>query len=192
MTIKSMLQLLAQADTDLPDNSTQDITPADVRVLIKDFIDSVTPAYGTLQLATLTKTLNATPSKIAPFGSSFGATPGYYTTNVTDGTVTRLVGTGGVAGASDVVIISGAVSGANNARVVVRLYKNGNATAYQTSVTCSGAGDNLGFSLVGITYTDAGEGDAIYELRASSSNAGTFVFADMSVVVQAQPVRSYV
>ena len=192
MTIKSMLQLLAQADADLPDNTTQDITPADVRVMIKDFIDSVTPAYGTLQLATLSKALNATPSKIAPFSSSFGATPGYFTTNVTDATVTRLVATAGVAGASDLVIISGSVSGANNANVVLRLFKNGVATSYLTSVTCSGAGDNQGFSLVGITYTDAGDGDAIYDLRASSSAAGNFSFVDISVVVQAQPVRSYV
>ena len=57
MTIKSMLQLLEQADASLPDNSTQEITPADVRVMIKDFIDSVTPAYGTMQLASLSKTL---------------------------------------------------------------------------------------------------------------------------------------
>jgi hypothetical protein len=192
MTIKSMLQLLAQADADLPDNSTRDISAADVRVLIKDFIDSITPAYGTLQLSTQTKTLNATPSKIAPFSSSFGATPGYFTTNISDATVTRQVSTALIAGASDLIIISGAVSGANNANVLVRLFKNGVATGYLTSVTCSGAGDDQGFSLVGITYTDAGDGDAVYDLRASSSSAGSFVFSDINVVVQAIPVRSYV
>ena len=192
MTIKSMLQLLEQADASLPDNSTQEITPADVRVMIKDFIDSVTPAYGTMQLANLSKTLNATPSKIAPFSSSFGATPNYFSTNLTDATVTRLVANGGVAGASDNVVISGSVSGANNANVLVRLFKNGAPTSYVTSVTCSGAGDDQGFSLVALAYTDAGDGDAIYDLRASSSAAGTFVFKDISVIIQAIPVRSYV
>jgi len=192
MTIKSMLQLLAQADATLPDNSTGDISPADVRNMVRDFIDSVMPAYGTLQLATQTKALNATPSKIAPFSSSFGATSGYFNVNVTDATITRLVQTAGVAGASDNVVISGVVSGANNANVVVRLFKNGAPTGYVTSVTCSGAGDDQGFSLVGLNYTDASAGDAVYDLRASCSNVGSFVFKEISIVIQAIPVRSYV
>ena len=40
MTAKTAAALNTQADTDLPDNTTGDISPADVRGIIKDIIDS--------------------------------------------------------------------------------------------------------------------------------------------------------
>jgi len=190
MTIKSIVELLAQADATLEDNTTGNITPADVRNLIKDFLDTVSPAYGAIVCTSDTATLSATPTQIAPFTTSVAAAAGYYTNNLSAGTVTRQIATAGLAGATDFIIVSGSVSGANNANVLVTLYKNGNPTPYRASVTCTGAGDGQGFNIAGITYTDAGDGDAVYDVRATGP-AGSFVFTDVTLLVQAQPVRSF-
>jgi len=103
--------------------------------------------------------------------------------------VTRQIAAAGIAGATDFVVISGAVSGTNNASVVLTLFKNGVATPYTTSVTCTGVGDNQGFNIAGVTYTAAV--DAVYELRATAP-AGTYNFVDVTLLCQAQPVRSFV
>ncbi len=147
MTIKSIAELLAQADATLPDNTTQEISPADVRQMFRDFLDTIAPAYGVIACSSTTETLSATPQVLAPFTSALAAVAGYYTTNLTNGSVTRLVQTAGLAGATDFVVASGSVAGANNANVLVELYKNGVATGYKASVTCSGAGDEQGFNI---------------------------------------------
>jgi hypothetical protein len=189
VTIKSIVELLAQADTALADNTTGDITPSDIRTLIKDFLDTISPAYGAIACTSSTETLSATPQVIAPFTSALAAAAGYYTTNLTNGAVTRLIQTAGIAGATDFTIASGSVSGANNANVLVELYKNGAPTGYRCSVTCTGAGDAQGFNIAGLTYT-ASPGDAVFDLRATGP-AGSYVFTNVTIVIQAQPVRSF-
>lgn len=190
MTIKSIVELLAQADATLPDNSTQLISPADVRQMFKDFLDTISPAYGAIALASQAVALSATPTVIAPFASTIAATTGYYVNNLSAGSVTRQITAAGIAGATDFIAISGAVSGTNNASVVLTLYKNGVATPYTTSVTCTGVGDNQGFNISGVTYTGASAGNAVYDLRATAP-AGTYTFVDVTLLCQAQPVRSF-
>lgn len=188
MTIKSMAELRAQADATLPDNTTQEISPGDVRAMFKDFLDTVAPAYGVIRMTTLTRTLSPTSVALAPFSESLYADTGYYTTNLSLGAVTRQIASASIAGATDFLIASGSVSGANNANVVVEIWKNGVLTAYSTSVTCSGAGDDQAFNIAGITYT-AGV-NAQYELRARGPN-GSYTFKNVLLVAQAQPVRSF-
>jgi hypothetical protein len=190
MTIKSLVELLAQADATLPDNVTQDITAADVRQMIKDFIDSITPGYGAFDLATQAITLNpTTPTLIGPGTTQLAATPAYYTVNLSAAQVTRLIASAGAAGATDFVIGTGTVSGQNNNNVTVTLFRDGVATPYTTSVTCSGANDNVGFNIAGILYK-AGA-DAVYELRATAP-AGSYTFKTTNLIVQSQPVRTFV
>jgi hypothetical protein len=190
MSIKSIVELLAQADTTLPDNTTQEITPADVRQIVKDILDTLSPAYGAMTLASQVLALSATPAIIAPFATSLAAQAGYYVNGLPGGTVTRQVAAAGVAGATDFFIASGAVSGGNNNSVVIEIFKNGVATGYKTSVTCTGAGDNQGFNIAGLSYT-AAPSDAVYTLRATGP-AGSYTFVDVTMLVQAQPVRSFV
>lgn len=190
MTIKSIVELLAQADATLEDNTTGNITPSDIRAIIKDFLDTISPAYGAITCSSDTETLSATPVVIAPFTSTLAAVTGYYVANLTNGTVTRQIASAGIAGATDFVLASGSVSGANNTNVLIELYKNGAPTGYKTSVTCSGAGDQQGFNIAGLTYS-AAPGDAVFDLRATGP-AGSYVFTNVALVVQAQPVRSFV
>lgn len=187
MSIKSILELLAQADANLPDNNTQLITAADVRDLIKDFLDTMSPGYGAIRLTSQVLALSAVPVSIKPFVTDVVATAGYFTNNLTNGSVTRLGAALG--GTLDFVIISGSVSGGNNNNVTVDLYRNGVATGYRCSVTCSGAGDRVGFNLAAITSIEAA--DSVYDLRAVAP-AGNYTFTDMVLVAQAQPRRTFV
>jgi hypothetical protein len=186
MTIRSILELLAQADATIEDNTTQQISAADVRNLFKDFLDTMSPAYGAIQCTSVAETLGATPQLIAPFTSQAAVTAGYFTSNLTNGSVTR---SSAVAGITDFIIASGSVAGGNNNNVVVEIFKGGVATGYKASVTCAGAGDAQAFNIAGITYTAAGT--ATYDIRATGP-AGSYTFTDVSIIAQAQPVRSFV
>lgn len=185
MTIKSCLELLAQADATIQDNTTGDITAAEVRALFKDIVDTFTPAYGGIDIAT-TETLSATPTVLAPATVQLVATPGYFTTNLVNGSVTRTMGS--VVGGTEQVVVNGEVEGANNNLVRVEVYRDGAPTGYFMDVTCRGAGRPVGFNIAGIIYH---EGDATYDLRATG-DAGSYVFTDVRMIAQAQAVRSFV
>jgi hypothetical protein len=187
MTIRSITQLLAQADSTIEDNVTGLIGAADVRNMIKDFLDTISPAYGVISLTSQVLSLTTTPLVISPFLTSLEATAGYYTNNLAAGQTTRLIN-GVVAGATDFIIASGGVAGGNNNNVLVELWKNGVATGLKTSVTCAGASDAQGFNLAGLSYTATV--DAVYELRANAP-AGSYTFTNVTLVVQAQPVRNF-
>jgi len=189
MTIKSMNELLAQADATIEDNTTGNITPSDVRSLIKDLIDTLSPAYGAIGITTpVVFPLTATPTALVPFDTNLANVPSHYTNNLTAGQVTRLVTSAGLAGGADFVIIDGNVEGPNGDLVTVALYKNGNPTPYTTSVMTTGAGEPIGFNLAALAYTDV---DATYEVRVSG-DPGNKTFSKTSMICQSQPVRSFV
>ena len=186
MTAKSMLELLAQADATLPDNTTQEITAADVRNMIKDFIDSVTPGYGVVQIVSQALTLNATtPTPLAP-ASSTNTTPTIFAASAAQGSVQRTLN--GVAGSTIQIIASGDISGNNGNEVTVRLFQDGNPTNFVQTVSTTGAANNNGFNIAAIVYV---ANDAVFDLRAVAP-AGTYTFRNVSLVAQAQPVRSFV
>lgn len=185
MTIRSIVDLLADADTNLPDNTTQLISAADVRNLIKDFLDTMSPAYGAIETGSVPLVLTPTPQLLAPYAVDLAATSGYFVNNLSAGSVQRLLN---AAGTTNFIIASGGVSGPNNSNVTVTLFKNGAATPYAASVTCTGAGDIVGFNIAGIDYSTVA---ATYELRVSAP-AGSHTFSGVNLLVQAQPVRSFV
>jgi hypothetical protein len=188
MTIKSITQLLSQADADIPDNTTGLVEPADVRVLIKDFLDTMSPAYGAISLTSQALTLSVSPLIVAPFSTNVRVTAGFYTSNLTNGTVTRLIASAGIAGATDFIIASGSISGPNNSNVRMEIFKDGVATGFVASVTCTGISDVQGFNVVGIAGKTGA--DAVYDLRASGP-AGNYTFQSITLLAQAQPVRSF-
>lgn len=186
MTIRSILELLAQADATIEDNTTGQISPADVRTLIKDFLDTMSPAYGVIQCSSSVEALTATPAPIAPFTASLAATAGYFTANLTAGSVTRALN--GIAGASVRLTINGEVTGANNTAVTVTLYKNGAPTPFKTTVATRGA-NPVAFNIAGLTYNDT---DAVYDLRATTDTTGSYTFSNVLMLCEDVPVRSFV
>jgi hypothetical protein len=188
MTIKSIVELLAQADATIEDNTTGNITPSDVRTLIKDFLDTMSPAYGAINAPGITQVLSATPTSLKPFTATVAVTPSHFTTNLALGQVTRLVTSAGIAGATNFIIIDGNVEGPNGDLVTVELFKNGAPVGYSTSVSCTGAGEPVGFNLAAIDYTTS---DTFYEVRVRG-DAGSKIFTEVTLLAQAQPVRSFV
>lgn len=189
MTIKSIAELLAQADATLADNTVGDISAADVRTMIKDFLDTIAPAYGAMTLTgPSAELLSPTPAVIAPWTTNNVATPDYYLVSAANGQITRLIAAAGLAGGTDLITVSGGVNGANNSNVTVELFINGAASGIKSSVTCSGGTDIVGFNFAGLRYNAV---DTTYELRASGP-AGTYNFSNVEMILQSQPVRSFV
>lgn len=187
MTIRSILELLAQADATIEDNVVGAISPADVRNLIKDFLDTMSPAYGVISCTSSVEALTATPAVIAPFSAILAATAGYFTANLTNGSVTRALG--GVAGASVRQTINGDVAGGNNTAVTVMLYRNGAATGFQTTVACRGAANPVSFNIAGLTYQDT---DSVFDVRAITDTNGSYTFSNVVLLCEDVPVRSFV
>jgi hypothetical protein len=187
MTIKSIVQLLAQADATLADNVTGDITAADVRVLIKDFIDTMSPAYGAMSLVSLVVNVTGVPTAITHWVTIQEATAGYYAVSLANGQVARLIN-GVVPGASDFIIVDGNIEGPNGDTVTISLYKNGVAMGFTSSVSCTGAGEPIGFNIAAFAYTPTV--DAVYEVRISG-DVGAKTVTNLSIIVQAQPVRDF-
>jgi hypothetical protein len=190
MTIKSILELLAQADATIEDNTTGNITPSDVRAMFKDFLDTMSPAYGVLR-ATNPVAFNvpaSPPAAFKPFAEIVASTAGFFNCSAANGVVTRLIASAGIAGASSIVLISGEVAGTNNDNVNLEVFKNGVATGWRTSAVCQGTGEFVGFNIAGFVF-DTGA-DVDYELRVSGT-AGSKDFRNMVMLFQAQPVRSF-
>jgi hypothetical protein len=147
------------------------------------------PAYGSIQCTGVTLGLSATPIVLAPYTSQLIATSGYFTTNLTTGQVTRLIGTAGLAGATDFIIIDGDVEGPNNNVVTMAVYKNGAPTPFALSMTTQGNGRPVTLNASGLSYS-AAPGDAVYEIRVSG-DSGTYIFTNIDLICQAQPVGSF-
>jgi hypothetical protein len=190
MTVKSMDELLAQADATIEDNITGAITPSDVRTLIKNFIDSISPGYGAISAVSVVEAVTAVFGVIAPWAAQVAATAGVYTTNLTNGSVTRLIQSAALAGGTDFIVADLEVEGPNNNVVTVALFKNGVSTGFEMSATTQGAGRPVSLNLSGLVYT-AQPGDAVYDLRAAG-DATNYTFTNLLLLIQTQPVRSYV
>lgn len=186
MTIRSILELVAQANATLVDNTQGDISADDVRNLIVDFLETMSPAYGVIGMTSDVVNLTATPQVLAPWTAILSETVGYYVCNLTNGTVTR--SRQGAAGCTDFIIFDGEVEGPVNDIVRIHLYKNGAPTGYYTDVTCQGTARPIGFNVSAITYSD---NDPVYDIRVSG-DTGNKTFTDFRLICQAQPVRSFV
>jgi hypothetical protein len=186
MARKTIEDLLSQANSTLADNVAEEISPADVRNMITDFLDTVTPAFGGMQQPSTTLNLTATAVPV-PMGSVMANGSPEWTANLTNGSLARVVPAS--AGAmSNQFWISGSVSGTNNADVTVMLYKNGAATAWQTVVTARGAGIQVTFNIGAIDAVV--KADATYQLMTKASVAGNQVFANVVFAANNIPVRS--
>jgi hypothetical protein len=152
MTRKTMLALLAQADADLPDNTTHLISAADVRQLIKDVVDSFAPGYGILSADTTTLVALGLPPQTVHYTTILSLTP-EYTAVPASGTVTRLAQ--GLPTTVNRISFYCDVAAPTGNEVAFTLARNGVDIPGGTTVTGQGAGNlaNASFS-VGTTSPD--------------------------------------
>jgi hypothetical protein len=159
---------MAQADATLPDNITQDITAADVRNMVKDFIDTVTPGYGILSSDTLTLVALGVAPQIVTYADVLAETAGYVVDPVL-GTIERLAG--GLPSTVNRISFNCDLAAPAGDEVVFSLFRDGVDIPGGTTVSGQGLGNfvQAAFS-VGTTAEDAL--DHTYTIRASKVTGG--------------------
>lgn len=189
MTISSILDLKARAAVEFADNNIGAITPALLRSFLEDVLDTVSPAYGIIRLASQILNFSATPVVIAPYIQNFTETAGYFVNNLAAGTVQRTLN--GAPGSRVLIVAGGSVQGPVGRNVLIQLFKNGVATDFSAIATTTGGAERLAFSMTGFDFMLGS--DSTYELRASSVGvAANFTFENVILIVQAQTVRAFV
>jgi len=168
MPRKTMIALLDQADTTLPNNTAQQITAADVRQMIKDVIDSFAPGYGAMQNLLVTLAALGLTPRVVPYTSVLVATP-EFTCVPASGTITRLGG--GLPSTVNRVSFYADVAAPTGNEVVFSLFRDGVDIPGGTTVSAQGAGNvvQAAFS-VGTTASDGL--DHVYDIRASKISGG--------------------
>ena len=184
MARKSIVELLAQADATIEDNTTGAISPADVRNLIKDFLTAIAPAYGYIQqTGNPTQNLGLTPAKML-WNNASDSDIDQATSSAANGSISRLErGTSTINVTLDVECASGRF-------ITATLYKNGAATSWRITGVGAGNGNPVGMAMTAVDYADPA---AYYEifLSAEANNTATIV-SNAAFVLQVLPVNSYV
>lgn len=184
MARKSMDELRAQAAATLEDNVTGNITAADVRNMILDFINAVAPAYGILQIptGTLNQTAGLTPV-VMDFNTAQDSNPAQTTSSATANTITRAErGTSTINFTAD-------FEAAVNRFVTFTLFKNGVATTWRVTANGGGAGNPVGVAMTAVDYSDPAP---VFDIRITAEVAGVVVTtSNAALIVQVDPVNSF-
>ena len=187
MARKSLNELVAQATAALPDNSTQQISPADVRTMFTDFLDTLQPTYGALSLTSRQQTLNSTPAVVLNFMTVDITFPPEFICDAAAGTIKRELA--GVPKLNTRFTINGDFIGPQGPDVTITLYANGQPTTWQQSVSGQGTAGYATFSFSGLDRIDE---DTIYDLRARSNTNGTTVtWENFVFLAENIPIRDF-
>lgn len=185
MARKSIVEVLAEVTILLADNTTGDITPADVRTVFTDILEIIQPSYGVLEIptpSTVVKTVELADSPLVWTASLVGGVTQYTTA---DNSVISCDKS-----ASSRIDLTMNIEGPNGRLVIATLYKNGVATPLVASGNTLGAGKPVSLNFSGIQYSD---GVTTYELRVKADVAGTSVtFSNSVLLLSNLPVNSYV
>jgi len=186
MARTSIQSLITEATTDFADNTTQLITPAKLRTWAQNFLDTMAPAYGAIRLTGPTGiALSAVAAIVAPF-TTITAQSAEMVCNLVNGTVQRVLGT--VPGATVRLSVNGTVAGANNALVTLALYNNAVLTPFSVTVICGGVSTPVSFDFTGFSYDTV---STTWDVRATSTNAGSFNFSNCIILCENVPVNAF-
>ncbi len=183
MPRKSILELVAQANADFPDNVTGLVTPAKLRQFCLDFLNAISPAYGYLSKpAPSAQTFGLTPSLVT-FTAAHDSDPSQTTSAVPASTITRAE-----RGVSTLQFSAGLET--NSGRFVTfTIYKDGAPTLWRITGNGGGAGNPVSVALTAVDYADPA---AVYSVKATAEVNGTSVtLSNMVLLVSVDPVRSF-
>ena len=191
MARTSIQSLIAEATTDFADNTTQLITPAFLRNWATAFLDTMAPAYGMIQRITgvVIAAVVGTPTLIAPYTATLATTAPDFTANLTNGSVTNVIGT--VPGKTTRITVDGMVEGANNNVVTVGIYINGAAAPFNQSVITNGTGNPVGFNFAGLTYQTVSAVIDVRVVAVNAGSAGNYTFSNLSILCENVPVNAF-
>jgi hypothetical protein len=168
MPRKSITALLAQADATLPNNTTQLITAAAVRQMVRDITDTYSPGFAAVSIAALLlPALGVTPQVIT-YNTQIVLTPDY-TVNMAAGTITRLAA--GLNPTFNRVSFYAGVSAPNGNEVVFQLYRDGAPVAGGVTISAQGAGNVVAASF-SLPTAVADGANHVYDIRATKVSGG--------------------
>jgi hypothetical protein len=172
----TVTQLKAQADAALPNNTTQLISPAAVRDLVKNILSSVRLSVATMRRDTnLVLPLSPTLQTIKPWSVNPYADPPENVANLTTGQITKQVTSLGNTKAMDRITFYIGVAGTAGVELTFVLFRNGVATDIIGRVSTDGAGNVRNAALSGVLeHTD----DSVYEIKVSSTNTANYTFTN--------------
>lgn len=183
MTRRTIQELINQANASLPDNTAEAISPADVRNMVVDFLDTMAPMYGGLTTVTRTLNLTTTP-QLLPFDAEISSFPPEWTVNAAAGTIARNLVS--VAAMTSKVFVGGTCEGPQGSELIVQLFKNNVATQWRTEETMEGPTKSVGFNFAAIDY---GQENAVYKLMVSASGNAAMTVRDVIFIGENIPVR---
>lgn len=167
MPRKTIAALLLQADATLPDNNAQEISAMDVRVLIKDFLDSIAPGYAALSNSSLTISgLGVTPVPLT-FQPPTLITPEFSVPN--NVSVTRLAQ--GLPSTVTRLTFNAALIAPNGDEVVFSLFRDGINVPGGTTVSGRGGNNPTEVSFSALSAKQDGT-DSVFSVRVSKISGG--------------------
>jgi hypothetical protein len=185
MPRKSLEQLISQATTDLPDNTAQLISPADVRDMFIDFMNSIWPAHGELNLDGPSSQTVGTDFLKVTFEMAYDENPAETTSAVPASTIIRAE-----PGDCEVFVHIHAEL-ASNRTLKFKVFRDGNELHPELTIAGQGAANPVGVS--GTIYDHGTSVGAVYELRAKSSHANTdVIFTNGLLMLHILPARGFV
>jgi hypothetical protein len=184
MARKSIVELIAEANANFPDNTTGLITPAKLRTFVVDFLNAVSPAYGYLQLVgPASQTFNLA-SSLMVFTTATDSDPSQTTSAVPASTVTRAE-----VGVATIVFTTN-VACATNRFIKFTLFKNGVATPWSVTATGGGAANPVAVSMSAVDPAPAP--GAVYSIHAVAEiNGVACTLTNGFFVVQLEAVRTF-
>ena len=183
MARKTIVELQAELTTLIADNTSGLITPANLRQMIGDFIQTMTPAYAVLSsLAATVRLANITPAALPWLVEDIAQLP-EFTTNIATGIIRRDESI-----ASTHVSVNLDIEGPNNTLIVAELYANGVPTNWRAAANCLGAGRPVVLSLEAIHYSAVPVNYQIYV--RSDVNGVSITFSNGVFLCSVLPVRT--
>lgn len=169
MTRKTILALLNETETALPDNTAGLITAQAVRELLADIIDTFSPGYGIVSTDSLTISALGISPRVIPYIVTLAQTD-EYTIVLASGTVTRLAQ--GLPTTVNRISFYADVAAPQGDEMVFSLFRNGVDIPGGITVSGQGLGNRVqaAFS-IGTTTPDGA--DYTYDIRVSKITGGS-------------------
>lgn len=172
----TVAQLVAQAAAALPDNTAQEISPADVRTLFNNVLSTCRLSLATMRRdVSISLPLSPVPTIIKPWSVNPYNDAPETVANLTLGTITKQVASLGNSVSMDRITFYVGVAGTAGVELTFWLYRNGVATDIISRVSTDGAGNVRNAALSGVLqHSD----DSVYDIRVASTNSANYTFTN--------------
>ena len=182
MARKTITELYTQATADFADNTTGAITPTKLRQFCLDFLDTVRPSYGAINLIGPLSTTMTTVDAGFVWSTVLAAQAPDYSASLASGTITRANGP-----ASARFEFSMDFQAPNNSVTYFTMYVDNVATQWVTGGTSNGAAEWQSVSMSGVNYS--ANLSVSYQIRAKNTAGGNIILQNGILVVENVPVN---